>query len=128
MELEVKAEINPSEDPEKVIESIKNLFPDLEVEVSGDKAEGRSEDFKSLENFKNKLGLQAIRDSARSRMKGGQQGDSVSFYLNKQAAFVSKVSFSNGETPLGPIEVGIKSDDVDRFIDYIAPGREDRKD
>ncbi|HID28682.1 MAG TPA: hypothetical protein EYP19_01610 [Desulfobacterales bacterium] len=41
--------------------------------------------------------------------------------LNKQAAAVSKVSFTDGESPLGPITVMIVSPSPEKVIDYLAP-------
>jgi predicted RNA binding protein with dsRBD fold (UPF0201 family) len=43
----------------------------------------------------------------------------ITFHLNKQAAYVGKVNFSN-EAPLGPITVRIVAD-PETIIDYLAP-------
>lgn len=126
MKVEVKAKINPSEDPEKLTEALKSIFPTLDFEIMDDRIFGESNEFGSLEVFKNKLGLQSIRDSARRKLKKSREDNKIRFFLNKQAAFVHKVNFSDGETPLGPIEVVILAKDLDRVIDYLAPSKEDR--
>lgn len=122
MKIKIKAKINPSEDPEKVHEAVKALFPKLDLQVSDDLLTGKSSDRESLENLKNKIGLQAIRSSARRELKKSIEEDTIHFFLNRQAAKVHKVSFSGQETPLGPIEVWIESDDIGKIIDYLAPG------
>lgn len=127
MRVEVRAELQPSEDPDKVAEAVNNIFPSLELEITEDFIIGETTDLESLENFKNKLGLQAIRDSARSEMMKGKEGNSVHFLLNKQAATVDKISFSDGNTPLGTIKVSIEAEEIDDLIDYLAPGKRERK-
>jgi predicted RNA binding protein with dsRBD fold (UPF0201 family) len=47
--------------------------------------------------------------------------------LNKQVATVSKVSFTDDESPLGPIIVTIEALDIERLIDYLAPRTRDGK-
>jgi predicted RNA binding protein with dsRBD fold (UPF0201 family) len=41
--------------------------------------------------------------------------------LNKQTAFVDRVSLSEGRTALGNIEVTIESEGIERLIDDVAP-------
>lgn len=127
MKVEVKAEVYPSEDPEKVIEAIRNVFPSIEINFKGNCLVGKSKNLESLKNLKNKLGLQAIRDTARRKLRKGKKGNSIRFSLNKQTATVGKVNFSDDETPLGPIEVKIEAKNADELIDYLAPSREQRK-
>lgn len=126
MIIRVKAKINPSEDPEKVENAIKNIFPSIDIETTESYVKGKSKGLKPLENLRNKLGLQAIRDTARKRLQKGKSEDSLNFYLNKQAATVDKVSFSDGETPLGSIEVSIKSKKSNKLVDYLAPSKDER--
>jgi predicted RNA binding protein with dsRBD fold (UPF0201 family) len=45
----------------------------------------------------------------------------IIFQLNKQAAFVGKVSFVEGKVPMGPLTVEIKADDPSALIDDVAP-------
>jgi predicted RNA binding protein with dsRBD fold (UPF0201 family) len=43
-------------------------------------------------------------------------------YLNKQAAFMGRVSFCApvGESPHGPISIEVETEDMQTVIDYIA--------
>ncbi len=127
MRIEVKAKIRPSEDSGEVREAVESLFPELDFQIKDELLMGKSEEFTALEKFKNKLGLQAIRDSARREFKKRKKGNKIKFFLNRQAATVHKISFSGKDTPLGPVEVLIESEDIGEVIDYLAPGREERK-
>lgn len=120
MEVRVKADIKPSEDPDKVFEGVKTLFPDLDYEFNDKELVGKGEGLEVLETFKNKLGIQSIRDSARRELNKAKKGDKLFFLLNRQAATVHKVSFSDGDTPLGPIEIEIFSEDLDGLVDYLT--------
>lgn len=126
MKVRVEARVYPSEDPGKVAEAVENIFPAIDLEESEDFVRGVSEDLNSLENFKNLLGLQAIRDSARSVMKEGSEGNKLFLNLNKQVATVNKVNFSGDDAPLGPIRLTIQSDDIDDVIDFLTLGENHR--
>ena len=126
MKVEVEARIYPSEDSEKVEEAVSNIFPTLDLEVKDQMVKGSSKDPKSLEPLRNKLGLQAIRDSARREIKKGLVENSVRFSLNKQAATVDKISFSTGDTPLGTIDVTIEAKNINQVVDFVAPSKDKR--
>ena len=80
---------------------------------------GRGE---SLSRFAELLRRQKIRDAARRVLLKGVRGDgAMVFRLNKQAAFVGKVSFSGGESPLGDISVLVEQPGIVELIDGIAP-------
>ena len=108
----------PTEDPEKVRLSLLNIFPSAEVsEVEGG-LEAVTDD---LSRFKELLRNHKILDSARAVMLRGLLDDTTTFQLNKQAALVGKVSFSEGRPPLGSIEVTISGEDMPALIDDVAP-------
>ncbi|MBS3815515.1 MAG: hypothetical protein KGY45_03005 [Hadesarchaea archaeon] len=121
MQIKVKAKIHPTEDLDKIKNAVNNLFPKIEFEENNDYLVGKSSNPEDLEKLKNQLGLQAIRDSARRVLQRGKENNSLRFEINRQAATVTKVSFTEGETPLGPIEVEIQSKDIQLLIDYLAP-------
>ncbi len=121
MRLLVEAEVKPSEDCSKVKAAVENIFPDLTFKVSENSIVGESEEPRALTHLRQLLRIQAIRDSARSAMLKGKRENSIHFMLNKQVAFVGKVSFTEGETPLGPIKVTIETRSPDLVIDYLAP-------
>ncbi len=127
MRLQVEVEVKPTEDKEKVEEAVKKLFPTLELSQNENSIVGKSIRAESLDRLHQLLRKQAIRDSARSMMLRGRRGNVVQFMLNKQVALVGKVSFTGGESPLGPIVVTLEAPDIERLIDYLAPRTREEK-
>ncbi len=121
MRLRIEAEVGPTESIEKVEKAVKNIFPDLELSLSEGKLIGESTDVRVLKKLHDILRIQRVLDAARAVMFNGTNGDRVVVHLNKQVAFVGKVSFVDGETPLGPITVALEAPDIERLIDYLAP-------
>jgi hypothetical protein len=119
--LRVEAEVRLTEDTAKVERAIKNIFPTLELTKIENKLVGESSKVASLDRLHQLLRLQAILDAARNVMRKGMLGNTTRLMLNKQAAFVSKVNFTNGEAPLGPIVITLEAPDIERLIDYLAP-------
>jgi predicted RNA binding protein with dsRBD fold (UPF0201 family) len=121
LKLRVEAEVRPTEAREKVEAAVKKIFPTLELKQVGDYIVGESADASSLSKLHQLFRQQAILDSARSVMLKRKQGETTQFMLNKQVAFVGRVSFTDGESPLGPIVVTLEASDTNRLIDYLAP-------
>ncbi len=121
MRLRVEAEVKQTEAKEKVEAAIKQIFSTLELSLIGNSLVGESTGVESLDRLHLFLKQQAIRDSARSAMLRSRRGNVVQFMLNRQAAFVGKVSFTGSESPLGPIVVTLEAPDIERLIDYLAP-------
>jgi hypothetical protein len=119
--LRVEAEVRPTESREKVEAAVKKIFPTLELKQAGDSIVGESVDVGALSKLYQLLRQQMILDSARSAMRSGKREGTTQFMLNKQVAFVGRVSFTNGESPLGPIVVTLEAPDIDRLIDHLAP-------
>lgn len=115
-----KARVNPTEDLEKVIKAISNMFDYDEVEIGEDYVLVTGER-ESLERLKESLKNRQIRDTAETVLLRGVQGSEISFALNKQAALVGVPNFVDGElSPLGEINVKIETDDVEGFIRWIT--------
>jgi len=116
--IEISCPVYPSEDPEKVKTAILKIFPDAVLEEKDDEITGTTE---SLERFSKQIRKQKILDTTRSVMIHGKRGDRTRFFLNKQVAFVGKVSFCEEKTILGTMKVMIKDDDIEELIDRVAP-------
>ena len=121
MKLRVETEINPTEVPEKVEAALKMIFPTLNFDRVGNFLVGESTDVYSLARFYQILRQQMILDTARRVMRANRKGNLTMMSLNKQVAAVSRVSFTNGESPLGPITVRLEDPEIERLIDYLAP-------
>ncbi len=97
----------------------------LEAKEDGDRKlfVGKSEGLGALEKFHNLLRRERILDAARRIMIKGLKGKTITFYLNKQVAFVGHVSFSQPEkeSPLGPIMVRISCENPRELIDWLTP-------
>jgi len=117
LEVRLSAQLHPTEDKNKIAAAIRNIFPDAKLEGEHEFAGTAS----SLETFAELLKKQRIRDAARQTLRRGRTDNSTKFRLNKQVAFVGKVSFSEEIHPLGDIEVTIIADDLQQVIDRVAP-------
>ena len=120
VEVEVETTIHPTEDVEKVKKAVKNLFPDAEIEIVGEKLHAKASD---LSRFRELLRIQKILDTARSELMRGKKGKTVTIYLNKQTALISRINFADEDAILSPIKVKFRLYDVDfeKFLDYLAP-------
>ena len=116
--IEISCPIYPSEDPEKVRTAVLKVFPDASLEESEDGIRGTSQ---SLDRFSKQIRKQKILDTTRSVMIHGKRGDRTRFFLNKQVAFVGKISFCEEKTILGTIKVVVIDEDIDELIDKVAP-------
>jgi len=123
----VEADINLTENEEKVKRAVENMFSNLEWEVKpqkrGSLLVGRGRGMDALTKLYNLLRRERIRDAARGALYEGLSEKSIIFYLNKQVAYVKHVSFSKpvGESPLGPIKVEIQCSNPRELIEWLAP-------
>ena len=116
--IEISCPIYPSEDPEKVRTAVLKVFPDAVLEESDEGIRGTSS---NLDRFSKQIRKQKILDTTRSVLIHGKRGDRTRFFLNKQVAFVGKISFCEERTILGTIKVVIIDDDIDGLIDRVSP-------
>jgi predicted RNA binding protein with dsRBD fold (UPF0201 family) len=114
----VKAPCLPTEDAEKVRKAILNLFPESMIEEQDDVISAKTG---SLVRFKELVRSYRIIDATRRILLRGKEGGITSFMVNKQVAFVGKISYVEERLPLGSIEVSIEDDDLERLIDEVAP-------
>lgn len=122
----ITVEIKPTEDSKKVEEAISNFFnytslntvPKLEKNYLIAKIEGRE----GLIKFYERLRQERILNVARKVLIKGLIGNSITFYLNKQVAYVNHISFCEpkNESPLGPIRVEIRCDDANQLINWLT--------
>ena len=127
MIVKMEAIIYATEDVSRVERAITNLLVNHSFERAG-REDGAtiltaiSHGDEALARFREMLRRQRIRGAARSILLRGVGDRSLVFYLNKQAAFVDRVSFSGAtEDPLGPIMVGVTCDSPTQLVDWLAP-------
>ncbi|MCP8323290.1 MAG: hypothetical protein L6N96_03835 [Candidatus Methylarchaceae archaeon HK02M2] len=125
LNITVEAFINPSEDIDKVISTIRNLIKDTDSDFLLDNktVTTSTKDERSLyyiyERIRAKQMLAVVRRLLFSRMNQ----DTTWLIFNKQAAFVGSVNVceEESESPLGPIKIIIQSDHIHEFIEWLAP-------
>ena len=127
----VSCDVKPTEDENKVISALKNIFiPEkIEIDILEYKKIIRalSNSIESLESFYFLIRHQRILDATRRYLFKGISGNTIVFSVNKQAAFMKKISFcdfSERESPLGPITFTIlfkNNRDLRTFIEWLAP-------
>lgn len=123
----VEVEVNPTESEEKVKKAIENVLGTLQTKIQPKNkgailiAEGKG--LESLTKLYNLLRRERIRDAARGVLFEGLHGNTITFFLNKQVAYVRHLSFSKevAESPLGPIKVKIECKDPRQLIDWLTP-------
>lgn len=118
MTVEITCPVFPSEDPNKVRTAMERIFPDAEITESDDRLIGKTD---NLDYFGRQIRKQRILDTARSVMLRGKRGDVTRFFLNKQVAYVGKISFCEEKTILGTMKVVVTDDGLDAVIDRVAP-------
>lgn len=128
LEVEVFAEVRPTEDIEKVKRCILNFVDpeEIGVETYGgiNRVVVRARGARSLDRLYYALRRQRILDAARTHLKQGITVNSIIFHLHKQAAYVGAVSFCTvpeKESPLGSIVFVIRTDKPRQFIDWLTP-------
>jgi predicted RNA binding protein with dsRBD fold (UPF0201 family) len=123
----VEVEIRPTEDEDKVLKAVTNFFDAEKVEtVQTESAKtliATSDNLSSLAKLHRALRYERILDAARSALKKGVRETAITFHLHKQAAYVGKLSFVDGdhESPLGAIRVTIHHSSPQDVIDWLAP-------
>ncbi|MDF1557566.1 MAG: RNA-binding domain-containing protein [ANME-2 cluster archaeon] len=129
IEVEVFAQVHPTEDESRVHAAIEKIFPGLEYqleEIEGMTprlvARGGKDRLYMLHEL---LRNHKILDTARTNIH--IEGNVVTFILNKQVATAGKVSFPADEESLGSIWVEIRTDNhtvAERVVDWLAPPTE----
>lgn len=124
IDLKVEAIVNPSEDTQKVIDAIANLFTRCSPEVSfRSRVVGRAVGSDSLAILYEQVRSRSAMGVLRRMLVDNRVGDSTSFLLNKQAASsgIAAVIEEEQESPLGPIRVTISCEELDALVDWLVP-------
>ncbi|MFX1519891.1 MAG: RNA-binding domain-containing protein [Promethearchaeota archaeon] len=134
MSLEVKVTAQtpllPTENVEKVKTALLNMVnvdaDNVHIEEVDDHSEmivsGEGQD--TLQKLHTLFREKRILGAARRTLRRGIRDHRIYFYLNKQAAFVGNPSFVDeftNESPLGPIEIEISTNNPEKLIDWLAP-------
>jgi uncharacterized protein len=126
-ELTVRARVNPTEELDKVIEAISNIFDYDELEIGEGYIEVTGNE-SSVLKLKDELKNRKIRDTANKILSKGIENNKISFSLGKQAALVSVPNFVDSQmSALGELDVVIETDHPETFIAWITQKEEDEQ-
>ena len=107
--------IHPTEDLERIRTSVTNIFPGSEITVDDDVVKFTTDD---PTRFVDHISSQLIRDTAARFISHSLLDGSARFHLNKLAAFMGEVNFTDGDSTLGDIYVTIE--DADELMGMIS--------
>lgn len=125
LEAEITAPVYETEVTDRVVDAITGVFPDTDPELRHGELHATVDDLEQLSEL---LHRQEILDTARGVFFGNRRGDSFSFRLKKQAAFVGVVNFvvdDPGELGVIAVRVSVEEPSVEEVINQIAPPTED---
>lgn len=124
--IHVEAEINPTEDAEKIKLAVNNVVGNASITIKpsqkGSVLSAEAKGQHALIKLRNLLRQDRIRDAARKLLFKSIRGNKITFCLNKQVAFAGHVSFSEetAESPLGPIQVTVETDNPRQLVEWLA--------
>ena len=124
VELKVEAPVNPSEDPQKVIDAISNIIEKCSPEFRyGSRIVGRAAGQEPLAVLYEQVRSRSAMGVLRRMLVDNRAGDSTWFLLNKQAAAagIAVVIEDEQESPLGPIRVTISCEELDTLVEWLVP-------
>jgi predicted RNA binding protein with dsRBD fold (UPF0201 family) len=121
LEIIVQAYVNPSEETEKVISAIKNVFPESDPILKDNKLYTSTEKLDILKKVKDQTRSRSALSVLKKILFNNQNMDLTWFLLNKQAAFSKVVALveDEDESPLGPIKITIKNQNVEEIINWF---------
>ena len=116
----IRARLQPTEDPDKVAQAIRNMFGEIELETEQGVVSTRLEGVEALSGLRGRIAQDRIRDTVKKMFTRWAEEDVLSFGLNRQAAFAGHFSLNlKGEDPMGPIQVRMEGD-VQRVISFLC--------
>jgi uncharacterized protein len=118
------ATLSPSEDPQRVLEAMKNVLGEVPHTVKEEENLIRVESSasESLDRLHDQLRDRHVRGAARRRFLAGRSGRRTTVMVNRQAAAAGIVALcdSEEESPLGPVFLTIESRDLDETIRWLT--------
>jgi predicted RNA binding protein with dsRBD fold (UPF0201 family) len=118
MAVVAKTKVYPTEDPEKVKQALLSIFPGADLQETEVGMVAVTED---LGHFMELVRRQRILDATRAVLIHAIHGSSTQLHLNKQVAFVGKITLVEGKPPLGDIDVTFEDNDIQALIDRMTP-------
>ena len=124
IEIEISCKVNPTESYDIIIKSINSLFEGIKLEFRyGDRIIGKSKNLEVLNVIHNQARDRYITSVLRRLLLSNLYKCSTWFYINKQVATkgVMVLVEDESESPLGPIRINLKSNNIERVIEWLCP-------
>ncbi len=122
--LELRATVSPSEDPRKVLAAMRQVLGDCDYAVYEGPTSIRLHSTSShcLQRLHDQLRDRHVRDAARRLMLASLEGRVFLLKLNRQAAAAGVLALCSNavESPLGPINLEIATDDPQQLLDWLT--------
>ncbi len=122
--LVLRAEISPSEDPEKVLQAARNVLGecDYSIQKSDSSIVLRSSGLRCLQKVHDQLRDRHVRDAARRILLRNAEDGTLHILFNRQAAFVGVIATVSTaeESPLGPLVLELATRDPQGVIDWLT--------
>jgi predicted RNA binding protein with dsRBD fold (UPF0201 family) len=116
----IRARLQPTEDPFKVEQAIRNMFGEIELETKQGVVSARLEGVEALSVLRGRIAQDRIRDTIKKVFTRWAEENLLSFGLNRQVAYAGHFSLNlKGEDPMGPIQVRVEGD-LQRVITYLC--------
>ena len=124
--ISVYCNINESEDVNKVRTAVSNILTDMDEKITDNSLAANSSNYESLTKIYETMRTRKTKTAYRRHLMRNMTEDSTWFYLNKQAAFANVVALCDEEdqSPLGPIEVVLHSENIEDVIDWLVSDAE----
>ena len=124
LSLTLEGTVAPSEDPAKVKEAMANVLGDCRhsIEQDASRIKVSSDDARCIRRLRDQLRDRHVRSAARKLLYAGREGKRSTVMLNRQAARAGVLVLcgSEAESPLGPLFLTIRSDDLDAVIESLT--------
>ena len=116
IKITIKTELNKTEDKTNLIDAMANIV-DIDYDVRGKEIIGKFTDYKKLMNL-----YDTLRNRQTTHMRNSEK-DMTYILFNKQAAAINSIVIceNSKESPLGPIFMKIKTENILEFIDWFVP-------
>lgn len=122
IKITIKTELNKTEDKNDLIYAMTNIV-DIDYDVKDKEIIGKSTDYKKLMNLYDRLRNKQTTHIARKVLMRNSEKDMTYILFNKQAAAINSIVIceNSKESPLGPIFMKIKTENILEFIDWFVP-------
>ncbi len=116
----IRARLQPTEDPDKVAQAIRNIFGEIELETKNGVVSARLEGLEALSGLRSVIARDRVRDTVKRVFTRWAEGGRLSFGVNRQAAYAGHFSLNlKREDAMGPIQVVVEGE-AQKVIRYLS--------